>query len=195
MTSRLTNGLKTTINDILLEEEANNEKLPDTFNLENIKNLFKNKWKSAFRSPLPLIQPSNHTLLLNNRDVLKELFDYDHPSQAFNFKAEIEIAFQSAWSSGSTSEIDAIQDCHSSVIRKPLIWWNSDNSYGLLINSDTAQKTMNSSSSISSKLASQSIECSVNDEKAVKIANLRPDLVLKDNFCRIFFKGKLIPCK
>lgn len=179
----------------MLEEEANNEKLPDTFNFENIKNLLKNKWKSAFKSPLPLIQPSNHTLLLNNRDALKELFDYDKPSQAFNFKAEIEIAFQSELSSDSTSEIDAIQDCHSSVIRKPLKWWNSDNSYGLLINSDTAQKTMNSTSSISSKLARQSIECTVNDEKTVKIANLRPDLVLKDSFCRILFKGKFIPFK
>jgi hypothetical protein len=194
LTSELISGLKTTVNAILPHEIENKKKLPATFNFENIKSLFETKWKTAFGRPLPLIQPQKIDMLLNNRIDLNELFDFDHPSTAFNFKTELELVFKCELSPDN-SEDELIQRCHSYVINSPLEWWNESNYYRLQINRNKAQKTMNASSSISSKQASQTMEYNVIEKKTAKIANLRPDLTLKDSFCRILFKGKSIPFK
>lgn len=170
LTSTFVIGLKTTVNDIILEEVRNEEKLPETFNFENIKRLFEGKWKSAFGSPLPLIQPPNYHLLYKHKNDLKELFDFENPSRAFNFKTDIELAFKC----DSFCQSDDIQDCHNSVIRNPIKWWNKDNGCGLEINLDREEKT-----EMSSKLSSQTIE----DVKS-------PDLVVEDTFGRILFQGK-----
>lgn len=192
MNDELISGLLTTV-DAILPRKIENNQLPDTFTFDNIRNLFKNNWTTAFGRPLPLIQPEDKTLLIANQHELKELFDFDHPtSTAFGFKPDIELAFRCEPSQGK-SEDDAILSCYGYVIHNPLLWWNNKIRCGLLINCNTAQNTMDSSSMLTSKQASQTMQYNVIDEITAKIVNLRPDLSVKDTYCRILFKGKFIP--
>ena len=192
-TSELINGLKTTVDAILPVDIADKETLPDTFNFENIKSLFETRWKTAFGKPLPIIQLEDPMLLSIHRNELSEFFDFDdHTFINYHFRNPLENALSSKLGHPQ-SESDAIQNAHFFVIRNPLTWWNTKNEYLLQISSDIAQKTMSSSSSISSKLAGQTMEYSVMNDKTVKVANLRPYLAIKDDFCRILFKGKSIP--
>ena len=184
LTSELINGLKTTVDAILPVEIANKEKLPDTFNLENIRSLFETRWKTAFGKPLAIIELEDPLLLSIHRNELKEFFDFDHQtSSRYHFRLLMENVFV-------LSEIETIQNFHLFVIRNPLIWWNNKNKYLLQISCDIAPKTMSSSSSISSNLPGQTMEYSVMNDKTVKAANLRPGLAIKDCFCRMLFKGK-----
>ena len=190
LTSELINGLKTTVDAILPVEIANKEKLPDTFNLENIRSLFETRWKTAFGKPLPIIELEDPLLLSIHRNELKEFFDFDdHTSMNYHFRNPLENALSCDFGTPQ-SEIEAIQNAHLFVIRSPLTWWNNKNKYLLQISCDIATKTMSSSSSISSNLPGQTMEYSVMNDKTVKAANLRPGLAIKDCFCRMLFKGK-----
>lgn len=191
-TIELINGLKTTVDAILPVDIANKEKLPDTFNFENIRSLFETRWKTAFGKPLPIIELEDPMLLPIHRNELKEFFDFDdHTYINYHFRNPLVNALSCDFCTRQ-SEIEAIQNAHLFVIRSPLTWWNNKNKYLLQISCDIAQNTMSSSSSISSNLAGRTMEYSVMNDKTVKVANLRPDLAIKDDYCRILFKGKSI---
>lgn len=179
--------------DTLIPYEINNkEKLPSTFNFAKIQDFFVNKWTRAFGRPLPLIETSEHTKFITHHDEFEKLFDFKNAKQSYNFKHLLVTAFECDFCRGNLSEDDKTQNCYTSLIRSPIDWLNAKLKFNLLVNANIAQKNVESSASISSKKASQSMGYTVNNEKTVKISNLRPDLTIKDSYCRIFLKGKCL---
>lgn len=175
------------------------ERLPVTFNYDNIKNLLDKEWIEIFPRPISIFGTSPTMLTLIQQDSspnIKSLFNCkeDASSVLFDFYINILNLIEYENIDPESSE-STYSSCISPIIKSPLVWFlkKRNQTLNYKIESDLAQKTTNLNSCFSTTQASDSMmtysKTIIENDKIKAVATMRPDMTIKDIYTRFGLKG------